>query len=87
MILFAEKSCDHPIFEVKWIPSQAKFCCVGHKPNGQGLIEIFALQENSPALMHTINVKDAVRCLTFDTSGAQPHHLAVGDFTGKLTVM
>lgn len=86
-IALIEKNVNYSIFDVKWIPATAKFVVCGSKPKGGGIIEIYELEEEKAELVKEIDVERSLRCCTFGASSISDGHIAVGDFTGQLSVM
>lgn len=86
IIVHAEKSLNYCVNDVRWIPSSAKFVTLGGKPNGTGVIEIYALEAEGVEKLKEIVKKEQFKCGTFDASNLRSRHLATGDFAGRLQV-
>lgn len=86
IICHVEKSLNYCVNDVKWIPASAKFVTLGGKPNGTGIIEIFALDGEGIQKADEFCKKEQFKCGTFDASSLRARHLATGDYTGRLQV-
>lgn len=87
MLAHIEHNLNYSVFDVKWIPCSAKFVACGSKMNSQGIIQIFELDSPKLNLCREINLESAVKCSSFGASSIADRKLAVGDFSGKLSIM
>ncbi|XP_075159977.1 dynein axonemal assembly factor 10 [Haematobia irritans] len=87
MIEHLHQSVNYTIYDTKWIPCSAKFAVLGSKPNSQGILEIYELNENKLEKVKTIEKKSAFKCGTFGAASLRNRHMAIGDFQGKLQVL
>ena len=56
IITHVQKSLNFTLFDAKFVPRSAKFVCVGSKPNGSGVIQLYEIT-------HT-NMKGDVKLVT-----------------------
>lgn len=82
-----EKAVEYTIFDVKWIPCSAKFCVLGSKPKGTGILEIYELNGPSLEFIKRIEKKSPFKCGTFGASSLRNRHFAIGDFSGRLLIL
>ena len=87
IIAHIEKSLDFSIFDTKWIPCSAKFCVIGSKPNGNGIVKVFELNSGELDLIREFEQKTSYKCGTFGASSLRRSDLALGDFNGKLQIL
>ena len=87
VIAHIEKSLNYSVFDVKWIPCSAKFVVLGSKPKGTGIIEVYELNEEKADLFKEFEKPSSFRCGTFGASSIRDSNIAVGDFTGRMSVL
>lgn len=87
IIAHIEKSLDFSIFDTKWIPCSAKFCVLGCKSNGNGILKVFELNSGQLDLVGEREQKQSFKCSSFGASSLRRSDLAVGDFEGKLQIL
>lgn len=75
------------VFDVKWIPSTAKFVAIGGKTNATGLIKVFELNGDRVDVVREINKKTTFKCSAFGLSRTNKSYLSIGDFSGSLQIM
>ena len=80
------KSLPLTIYDTKWIPSSARFVCLGSHARGTGAIQVYELEEHELKLVAEWEKKDSIKCGTFGASPLDERHLATGDFMGNLHV-
>lgn len=89
-IVFAEKSTNHSVFDVKWIPNSARFVSVGTLPNNHGNLSIWGLDSDGKKTNLKLNLSTehshGMKCASFDSTPATQRNVAVGDFVGDLHV-
>ncbi|XP_054733224.1 dynein axonemal assembly factor 10 [Anastrepha obliqua] len=87
MIEHIQQNVDYTIYDVKWIPCSAKFVVLGSKPNSNGILEIYELNESKAERIKQIVKKSAFKCGTFGASSLRNRHMAIGDFEGRMQVL
>lgn len=78
---------DYSVFDVKWIPSTAKFLSIGSNANGTGVLQVFEINENKVQSVLKVDQAKALKCCSFGVSDLGRSKVAVGDFVGGLHVM
>lgn len=78
---------DYSIFDVKWVPSTAKFLSIGSNPNGTGVLQVLEMNENKVEPVLKLARPKALKCCSFGVSALGRSQVAVGDFFGGLHVM
>ncbi|RUP46237.1 hypothetical protein BC936DRAFT_147178 [Jimgerdemannia flammicorona] len=71
-------------FDVKWIPTSARFCVIGANGRGNGIIAVYEIDGKQLQLTHEAEKPSSFKCGTFGASTLHTRHLATGDFAGKL---
>ncbi|XP_067647810.1 dynein axonemal assembly factor 10 [Eurosta solidaginis] len=87
MIEHIQQSVDYTIYDVKWIPCSAKFVVLGSKPNSNGILQIYELNEAKAEKIKEVVKKVAFKCGTFGASSLRNRHMAIGDFEGRMQVL
>lgn len=87
MVEHLQQSVNYTVYDSKWIPCSAKFVVLGSKPNSQGILEIYELNENKLERIKTIEKKSAFKCGSFGASSLRNRYMAIGDFQGRLQVL
>ncbi|TMW40994.1 hypothetical protein DOY81_013926, partial [Sarcophaga bullata] len=87
MIEHLNQAVNYTVYDTKWIPCSAKLVVLGSKPNSQGILEIYELNENKMDKLKTIEKKSAFKCGSFGASSLRNRHMAIGDFQGRLQVL
>jgi len=87
MIEHLHEPLNYTVYDTKWIPLSAKFVVLGSKPNSQGILDIFELNEEKLVKVKSVEKKAAFKCGTFGASSLRNRHMAVGDFEGRLQVL
>lgn len=86
IICHIEKSLEFCIYDVKWIPSSAKFVVLGSVPSGAGIIQTYTLNKGNLEKISEFSKGNAFKCGTFGASSLRTRHLATGDFKGRLQI-
>ncbi|XP_053568083.1 dynein axonemal assembly factor 10 [Bombina bombina] len=86
IIAHVQKSVNYTLFDCKWIPSSAKFVCLGNLARGNGVMQIYEIQHGEAKLVKEIEKPKPLKCGTFGASTLQQRYLATGDFGGNLNV-
>ncbi|XP_023298728.2 dynein axonemal assembly factor 10 [Lucilia cuprina] len=87
MIEHLHQAVNYTVYDTKWIPCSAKLVVLGSKPNSQGILEIYELNENKMDRVKSIEKKSAFKCGSFGASSLRNRHMAIGDFQGRLQVL
>jgi WD repeat-containing protein 92 len=90
IIEIANRSLTFTPFDVKWIPSSCKFALVGQTPSAKGIFQIFQLDqqvEGKMKLIHEFVKGSGYKCTTFGASSLTPRSIAMGDFSGNLSIL
>lgn len=87
MIEHLQQAVNYTVYDTKWIPCSAKFVVLGSKPNDQGILEIYELNECKVEKLKTIEKKSSFKCGTFGASSLRNRHMAIGDFKGRMQVL
>ncbi|CAF0894814.1 unnamed protein product [Adineta steineri] len=87
IILHSQKSVNYTVFDVKWIPTSAKFISLGNHARGTGALDIFEITHGDIALIAQHEKPTAFKCGTFGASPSRERrHLATGNFDGYIQV-
>lgn len=57
IILHSQKSVNYTVFDVKWIPTSAKFISLGNHARGTGALDIFEITHGDIALVSQVDEK------------------------------
>jgi hypothetical protein len=57
IILHSQKSVNYTVFDVKWIPTSAKFISLGNHARGTGALDIFEITHGDIALVAQVEKK------------------------------
>jgi hypothetical protein len=57
IILHSQKSVNYTVFDVKWIPTSAKFISLGNHARGTGALDIFEITHGDIALVSQVERK------------------------------
>ncbi|XP_055702967.1 dynein axonemal assembly factor 10 isoform X2 [Phlebotomus papatasi] len=87
IVEYLSQPVSYSIFDVKWIPRTAKFVVAGSKSQGNGVLQVYELEENTLQLRREINQETSVKTISFGASRIRDYNLAVGDFSGNLIVV
>lgn len=82
-----EKSVDFTIFETKWLPCSAKCVALGRKPNGDGILKLFELNDGGLDEVREHRQKSAFKSCSFGASSIRKNHIAIITFDGQLQML
>ncbi|KAI8855051.1 WD40-repeat-containing domain protein [Chytridium lagenaria] len=85
-VTLIQKSLNYTPYDVKWIPSSARFVVLGQHARGTGALEVYELNNGKAELVKESEKRNAFKCGTFGASTLQSRHLATGDFEGYLSI-
>lgn len=54
IIAHIQKSLNYTVFDSKWIPSSAKFVCLGNFARGTGVLQIYEVQHGEAQLIKEV---------------------------------
>lgn len=87
IILHSQKSVNYTVFDVKWIPTSAKFISLGNHARGTGALDIFEITHGDTTVVSQHEKPTAFKCGTFGVSPTrEKRHLATGNFDGYVQV-
>ncbi|KAI9101030.1 WD40-repeat-containing domain protein [Phlyctochytrium arcticum] len=86
IITHVQESLAYTAYDVKWIPSSAKFVVLGQHARGTGAIQVFELEHGGLKKVAEAEKQHAFKCGTFQASSLNQRHLATGDFDGRLSI-
>lgn len=86
IICHIENSLNYSVYDVKWIPSSARFVAMGSLPSGAGIVQIYALNQGKLDKISEFSKANSFKCGTFSASSLRTRHLATGDFKGRLQI-
>ncbi|KAK9818367.1 hypothetical protein WJX72_011381 [[Myrmecia] bisecta] len=78
------KSLTVTIYDVKWIPSSARFVALGTFPRNTGCLQVWELQGAELKMTKEVERPASFKCGTFGASGLLDRQLATGNFNGQL---
>jgi len=83
-----QKSVAYTAHETRWIPRTARFVSVGVGSSGKGIIQIFELSKGELKTLADCPsvLPHGIKCSTLGASRVEDRQLAVGDFTGGLSI-
>jgi len=73
-------------YDTKWIPSSARFVCLGMNPKGTGALRVYELQPDGVKELYSDDKAEGFKCGTFGASLLEDRHLATGGFNGTLNI-
>ena len=73
-------------FDVKWIPSSARFCLFGQTAGAKGVFNIYQLEGNKLVKLSEWQKEFGIKAGTFKASPVSVRDVAVVDYKGKLTI-
>lgn len=65
IILHSQKSVNYTIYDVKWIPTSAKFISLGSHARGTGALDIFEITHGDIAVVSQVKRKNRFSCEIF----------------------
>lgn len=86
IICHIESSLNYSIYDVKWIPSSARFVAIGSVASGAGIVQTYAMNKGKLEKINEFSKGNPFKCGTFGASSLRTRHLATGDFKGRLQV-
>jgi len=86
IISHLEKVCPFTPFDVRWIPSSARFVAVGCDATNHGYLGVYEMSRGAIQLVHEEQHPISLRCATFGATSMTERHLATGDFNGGLRI-
>ncbi|KAI8925571.1 WD40-repeat-containing domain protein [Entophlyctis helioformis] len=86
LVVHASRSLAYTAYDVRWVPSSARFVILGQLPRGTGMLEVCQLSNGTVTKIHETEKQHAFRCGTFGASSLSSRHLATGDFGGRLSM-
>lgn len=86
IVEFASRSCNYTLFDVKWVPSSARFVSLGSHARGTGAFEICELDQGKITVVKALEKPSGFKCGTFGASMLPQRHLATGSLAGDLDV-
>ena len=90
IIEHAQKSLTFTPFDVKWVPSSARLVLLGETPSAKGAFQIYQLDQKTEGrlkLLADVTKTRGYKCGSFGASTLSERAIAVGDFSGKLTII
>jgi hypothetical protein len=60
IILHSQKSVNYTVFDVKWIPTSAKFVSLGNYARGTGALDIFEITHGDISLVSQVTRKKQI---------------------------
>mmetsp|Transcript_5286 Transcript_5286/g.10103 ORF Transcript_5286/g.10103 Transcript_5286/m.10103 type:complete len:358 (-) Transcript_5286:33-1106(-) len=79
-------SVDYSPFDVKWVPSSARFVSLGCHAKGTGAFQVFAMDDGKLNKIAETTKTEGIKCGTFGASLYEERHLATGDYKGRLNI-
>lgn len=86
MLEHANAQLSFTPFDVKWIPSSARFCLFGISPRAKGVFNIYQLNRGKLELLSAWEKSDGIKAGTFKASPVSVRDLATVDYKGKLII-
>ncbi|KXS19719.1 WD40 repeat-like protein [Gonapodya prolifera JEL478] len=86
IIVHLSRSLNYTPYDVRWVPSSAKFVVLGQHPRGTGALQVCELEAGAIKVLHESEKQHAFKCGTFGASSLSSRHLATGDFSGRLAL-
>ncbi|KAJ3217084.1 WD repeat-containing protein 92 [Dinochytrium kinnereticum] len=86
VVVLIQKSLNYTPYDIKWIPSSARFVVLGQNSRGTGVLEVYQLNNGKAELVKESEKRSAFKCGTFGASSLQARHIATGDFDGMLSL-
>lgn len=66
IILHSHKSVNYTVFDVKWIPTSAKFISLGNHARGTGALDIFEITHGDISVVAQVKIeRRLLKCNTF----------------------
>lgn len=84
------KSLNFTPFDTKWVPCSSKFVLLGQTPSARGVLQLYQLDQradNKLKQVKEITKGPGFKCATFGASDLSERSLAIGDFSGTLSIL
>lgn len=82
----ASQSLGFTPFDVKWIPSSARFCLFGQSPSAKGVFNVYSLEDGTLKLITEWKKEYGIKSGTFKASPVSIRDCATLDYKGKLII-
>ncbi|KAI8812137.1 WD40-repeat-containing domain protein [Cladochytrium replicatum] len=86
IIVHLSKSLAFTPYDVKWVPSSARFVVIGQHARGTGALHVYELEKGDLKLTAETEKQHAFKCGTFGAASLRSRHFATGDFDGRLAL-
>ena len=86
MIEHVSQSLAFTPFDVKWIPSSARFVLYGISPRAKGVFNIYQLKRGKLELLSEWTKENGIKAGTFKASPVSVRDVATVDYKGKLII-
>ncbi|KAJ3344054.1 WD repeat-containing protein 92 [Gonapodya sp. JEL0774] len=86
IIVHLSNSLNFTAYDVRWVPSSAKFVVLGQNARGTGALQLCELEAGAIKILHESEKQHAFKCGSFGASSLTARHLATGDFSGRLAL-
>ncbi|CAG9329157.1 unnamed protein product [Blepharisma stoltei] len=90
IIEHAHRNLTYTPFDTKWIPCSSRFVILGQSPSMKGIFQLFQLDQKTEGklrLLHEFTKGSGYKCATFGASSLTNRQIAIGDFSGNLTIL
>ncbi|KAJ3109101.1 WD repeat-containing protein 92 [Phlyctochytrium planicorne] len=84
VVVIVQNSLHYTPYDIKWIPSSARFVVLGQHARGTGALQVYELANGKAELVRESEKRHAIKCGTFGASSLQARHIATGDFEGNV---
>jgi len=86
LIEHASQGLTFTPFDVKWIPSSARFCLFGQSPSAKGVFNIYQLNRGKLEKISEWQKEYGIKNATFKASPVSIRDVATVDYKGKLII-
>ena len=86
MIEHASQTLGFTPFDVKWIPSSARFILFGQSPRAKGVFNVYHLEQGKLKLLSEWEKEFGIKAGTFKASPVSVRDVATVDYKGKLII-
>ncbi|KAJ3130260.1 WD repeat-containing protein 92 [Nowakowskiella sp. JEL0407] len=86
IVVHIQKSLNFTAYDVKWIPTSARFVVLGQHSRGTGALQVYELNKGDLKLCAETEKEHAFKCGTFGASSLRDRHFATGDFSGYMNI-
>lgn len=80
------ESVGHTIYGTAWIPQSARIVTVGMTSRGTGPVTVWEFREKRLVQATQVEMKEALKCVSFGASVVPQRQFATGDHRGRLLV-